>query len=69
MNNEEITVDIAPDGEITVSVAGHAGPGCRDLTAQFEAALGETVSDRKTPEYAQQPRTGQRARSGVAHRR
>ncbi len=69
MNNEEIIVSIALDGEIEVAVNGHAGPGCRDLTAKFEAALGETVADHKTPEYAQQPRTGQRAGQNAANRR
>ena len=59
MNNEEIIVTIAEDGTTTVAVQGHAGPGCKGLTAQFEAALGETIADQKTPEYAQQPRVGQ----------
>lgn len=47
----DIDVTIAPDGRIEVKVAGHAGPGCRELTRQLQAALGRTESDRTTAEF------------------
>jgi len=50
---ETITVEIAEDASVTVSVAGAPGSTCRELTKQLERALGETVKDTPTREIAQ----------------
>lgn len=47
----EITITIGPDGTTEVAVQGVAGPGCRDLTARIEAALGVAGERRLTTEY------------------
>lgn len=57
---KEVVATISPEGEAKVEVKGHAGSGCKDLTKQFEAALGETVSDSKTSEYYQADTATQR---------
>jgi hypothetical protein len=46
-----IEVTVAPDGGVTVTVSGCAGPSCADLTKAMEQALGQVTRDRKTPEY------------------
>lgn len=53
---QEITVDIAPNGNPTVSVKGVKGSACKALTAEFEKGLGKKVSSKETKEfYEQQP--------------
>lgn len=57
---KDIDVKIAPDGQIEVKVAGHPGPGCRELTRQLRAALGRTEADRTTPEFGLEQRSKRR---------
>jgi hypothetical protein len=60
----EIIVSISPEGEVEVSVKGHAGTGCKDLTRQLEAALGQTTADTKTAEYHLPEHQASRQRAG-----
>jgi hypothetical protein len=48
---EQINVEIATDGKVTVSVKGVKGKSCTDVTKSLENALGQTTSDEKTREY------------------
>ncbi len=48
---EQITIDIAPTGEVKITVDGHSGPSCKDLTRGIEKALGKTTEDKKTGDY------------------
>lgn len=56
----EIEITIAPDGQIEVKVAGHRGPGCKELTRQLRAALGRTEADRRTTEFGLENRSKRR---------
>lgn len=51
----KIIVTISPKGEVEIKVEGHAGPGCKALTAELEKKLGRTVADTKTPDYMRSP--------------
>lgn len=61
----QIVLKISPEGVVVVEVKGHAGPGCRDLTRELEAALGLTLGDRTTAEYHQ--KESQLQRRGLNH--
>jgi hypothetical protein len=51
MELQEIEVVIGPDGTTRVEVHGVPGPGCLEVTAALEAALGgEVVSREMTAE-------------------
>jgi hypothetical protein len=50
----EIIITITKTGESTVSVNGVAGPGCKELSASIEKALGQTVKTEFTTEYHQE---------------
>jgi Protein of unknown function (DUF2997) len=47
MELQEIEVEIGPDGTTRVRVHGVPGPGCLDVTAALEAALGGEVVSRE----------------------
>jgi predicted ThiF/HesA family dinucleotide-utilizing enzyme len=47
----EIIIKVNKAGETTVSVNGVSGPGCRDLTANIEKALGKVSQTENTAEY------------------
>lgn len=61
----EITVTIDLGGATEIAVKGHAGPGCKNLTAAIEKALGKVTSDRRTPEYHQTASQKQQAKAGA----
>jgi hypothetical protein len=49
---KEIKVNISPDGsKVSVEVNGVPGPSCKDLTEQFQKALGTVIETKKTGEY------------------
>lgn len=48
-----IEIVIAVDGKVTTRVKGGCGKSCADATKPIRDALGQTVEDRKLPEYHQ----------------
>lgn len=50
-SQEEITVEITPDGEVKIEVNGVVGSGCAALTKALEESLGVTTSDEKKAEF------------------
>ena len=58
---ERQTIEIMPDGEITIVVRGVKGKSCYDASRQVEEALGKTRSDAKTGEYHEQSKVSHRA--------
>lgn len=50
-SQEEITVEIMPDGEVKIEVNGVVGSGCAALTKALEESLGVTTSDEKKAEF------------------
>lgn len=52
---DEIIVEIGKKGEVTVSVKGFKGSGCKALTRDLERALGKVVEDSPTREMHEQP--------------
>lgn len=54
MEMQEVTVVIAPDGQVTIEVNGLKGQGCLELTEQLEKALGTVSSREMTPEASMQ---------------
>lgn len=56
----EITIDIGPNGEVTIEGHGIDGPDCKALTKELEQALGQVEHVEKKPEYT---RTRARART------
>jgi hypothetical protein len=48
-----IEVIVSPTGETTVQTKGFSGTDCLKASKFLEQALGETIADRKTPEYHQ----------------
>ena len=61
---KEIVITVSPQGEARVEVRGQAGSGCKELIRQLEAALCETLSDKKTPEFFQTERGQAQQRAG-----
>jgi hypothetical protein len=59
MMRQEITIDIAPDGEVTVEGHGDLGKTCTELTAQLEKALGDVTRQTLKPDYSQPVRRNQ----------
>lgn len=53
MKKETIEIVFDGKGNSEVSVKGVVGPGCKDLTASLEDALGTVVSDEETQEMRQ----------------
>ncbi len=45
---QQVTIDITDTGETSVKVSGMTGPGCKQLTAAIEAAVGNKTSDQPT---------------------
>jgi hypothetical protein len=44
---KSIKIVIAPDGTVTMDVQGAMGSQCTEMTAPFEAALGNNVKERE----------------------
>ena len=47
---KEIVIDIDAGGNVTVEGTGFAGPECKQLTAEIEAALGDVTKTVDKPE-------------------
>ena len=63
MPRPTILIAIDPMGDVTITVRGHAGPGCHALTRDLEQQLGTTIQDERTREYSlRQPGGAQHAR-------
>jgi len=56
----KITINVPLDGPVNVSVEGHDGPGCKDLTKDLEKALGKVESVEKTADFAKPERSKNR---------
>ena len=53
---KQIKVTINEDGSnIEFEVGGIAGTSCKDITQQFQEALGQVVDEKKTSEYYEIP--------------
>ena len=62
MKQTEIFVEIDEQGNPTVEVSGHVGPGCAELTKNLERALGTVAKDTKKPEFNQREQQKQTVR-------
>ena len=54
---KEISINVPKDytKPTTVAVNGECGPGCKDLTAKIETALGSIEKSENTAEFDMQP--------------
>ncbi len=50
---EEIIIDISPEGEVQIGVNNVVGPSCHELTKDIEEALGATTNRQNKPEFKQ----------------
>lgn len=53
MNDQTLTVTVAPDGSSTVEVDGARGDLCLELTREIEEAIGDVKDRKKKPEFYQ----------------
>lgn len=51
---EEIVITIRPDGTVEAEVEGACGPGCAELLAPLDRALGAVRERRRKPEFYRQ---------------
>ncbi len=49
--DEEIIIDISPDGVVTVTTKGFRGKSCVDAAKLFEQAIGKVSDTKLTNEY------------------
>ncbi len=57
-----VEITIGPDGSVKVGAKNVAGPGCKQLTAEIEKALGTTTADVKTADFHRTATQGQSAK-------
>ena len=67
MAKEELEIEIAPDGKVTVRTIGVKGPRCLDIAEAVARIVGQEQSRQLTSEYYEQ-QTDVRGRVDV-HRR
>lgn len=53
--SEQIDIKISATGEITYSVKGVKGSGCKALTKPIDELAGEVLESKNTAEYCQLP--------------
>jgi hypothetical protein len=53
-SRRSVQVRVSPSGEVAVEALGFSGRGCEAATAAIEAALGETISRTRKPEFWRQ---------------
>lgn len=61
MANEEIIIDIEPNGDVHIEGKNFTGPECEKVTAAIEEALGSVTSKRHKPEFHRQPEVRKKA--------
>ncbi len=61
---QQINIDIAPDGGVSVDAAGFRGADCEQATRFLEQALGRVENRRRKPEYHQPAARRQSQRLG-----
>ena len=61
---QEIKLTIGRVGKVNIEVAGVKGPASKDLIKSIEAALGNTESVEKKPEFYQQQAANAKQRLG-----
>ena len=52
MANQEIVIDIRPDGTVRMEGEGFVGPECDHFMGELEAAIGVVEKRQNKPEYA-----------------
>ena len=57
---QEIVITFSPDGATELKVAGFKGKSCYDATRFLEETLGKVTSDKKTSDYYQKEKTGEK---------
>ena len=55
MPGHRVVITISPNGDTKVGVSGVKGAGCKQLTREFEQALGRAGESKETQEYYEQP--------------
>jgi hypothetical protein len=60
MAEEELEIEIAPDGKVTVTTKGIKGPACMDYADLIAQIIGREISREKTAEYYEQAEQIQR---------
>jgi hypothetical protein len=55
---QEMEIQIANDGTVTINVQGAKGSSCLDLTRDLEEALGLVLEREKKPSFYEQDDTG-----------
>ena len=48
---EELEIEIGPDGQVRVHVKGAAGPRCLEYVELFRQAVGPVTDEQLTPEF------------------
>jgi hypothetical protein len=61
---QTLTVEIAPDGSLSIDAAGFTGADCEQATAFLEEALGRVADRRSKPGRFRCGRTARRQRLG-----
>ena len=68
MAQEELEIEIAPDGKVTVTTHGIKGPACMDYADLFARLLGREESREKTVEYYETSQEAERRLDIKQHR-
>jgi hypothetical protein len=68
MAQEELEIEISPDGKVTMRTRGVKGPVCMDYADLIARIIGREESRQKTSEYYELPNQN-RARIDVKQRR
>ena len=68
MAQEELEIEIAPDGKVTVTTRGIKGPACMDYADLMAQILGREEQRQKTAEYYETEEQVQRHVSLKQHR-
>jgi hypothetical protein len=55
--SKDLVLEFLPDGRVTIDAVGFKGKGCREASADYEAALGTTDVQRTTKPEAHQTET------------